>query len=113
MKHGDQAKAKSAKAKASAEKGSATVAPGKGGKVAVTSQERKSESGGQAPGKGSPSKKGSGKERAGTKESAAIDRAKTRPAPAPEPIGFANPIVGAAYKRALKKYGTALRRLTE
>ncbi|MEO8036336.1 MAG: hypothetical protein ABI837_18010, partial [Acidobacteriota bacterium] len=55
------------------------------------------------------------KETGSVQESADAGRLKAREArpTAAEATGFTNPVVGAAFKRALKKYGTAFRRLTE
>jgi hypothetical protein len=101
MKHGDKAKAKTAKA------------------ASKTSAKR---------GKASPPKAGS---KAGTylKSSKHPDRSKSLPAktsskPAggngqirnrgvADSSGFSNPLVASAFKRALKKFSTAFRRLTD
>jgi len=110
MKHGDQANAKSAKAKASPEKSSKAVVAGKGSKGAgETSSKTKSGSSKAVPKKGAVPTKGEGsasRPKAGAKAPAA------RGAPV-EPEGFTNPVIAAAFKRAVKKYPTAFRKLTD
>ena len=95
MKHGDKAK-KPAKAQASSKKTSAKVAT-------------KSKAGAAIQG------------RAVAREAPVVKTA-SRPAPGgngkgarngPLVISFTNPVVGAAFKRAVKKYPTAFRRLTD
>lgn len=87
MKHGDKAKAKSAKAKAS-------------GKEAGSKKVDAKSSKGKAVEKTSPAAKGSN------------GKGKTsRPTPAPG--GFSNPVIAEAFRRAVKKYPTAFRRLTD
>lgn len=107
MKHGDKAKAKAASkasgksSKAAGEKGSSAKEAGgsskgktlKAGKQAGAGGE-KAEAGGKAGGNGKPS-------------------ARRPPAPPPEAGTFTNPVVGNAFKRAVKKYPNAFRRLTD
>ena len=126
MKHGDKAK-KSAKAvKASGEKASSKEAVAKARKESGSSKSSK-----EAGTKAGAQKAGTGKteSRDATKAPA---KAATK-APAKETSakavsggngknkavadtvgsGFANPAVGASFKRALKKYSNAFRRLTD
>ena len=101
MKHGDKAK-KSAKGKASGKTASSKVAsPGKTSKGA---QSRSQASGSKAaPAK--TSTKASAKAHAGGNGKTSVARDGT--------VTFSNPVVGAAFKRAVKKYPTAFRRLTD
>ena len=95
MKHGDKAK-KSAKAKVSGKKASSKVAH-----KSKTSQTVKS-------GKAIP--------KAAAKKSSAAPgggNGKSIARPAVPFTGFSNPVVGAAFKRAIKKYAIAFRRLTD
>lgn len=132
MTHGDKAKAKAAKSnQASAAK---KVIPkgregGKGpGKEASPAGRKAGESGqtakagGKAAGpkalpseKGGAAKKGSSPAPAPPKDAGADARAKVR-TPADNggsPGGFSNPVIAGAFKRALKKYPNALRKLTD
>ena len=105
MKHGDKAKAKSAKAKASGKE--------------VHSKKSGAESKGAAQG---PSKAAKA---AGSKEISRKAAEKIVPAakggngkgkdvrPAPGTVNFSNPVIGEAFRRAVKKYSTAFRRLTD
>ena len=96
MKHGDKAK-KSAKGKASGKTASSKVAsPGK------TSKSAQSRS--QAGSKAAPAKTSS-KAHAGGNGKTSVARDGS--------VSFSNPVVGAAFKRAVKKYPTAFRRLTD
>jgi hypothetical protein len=121
MKHGDQANAKSAKAKASPAK----TAVAKSSKAAGAPSKTKNSSSGKAiPKKGaapaaafrdedSGKSKGAAKGDGG-KASAAKSGGKATPrAAAPEPEGFSNPLIAAAFERAVKKYPNAFRRLTD
>lgn len=119
MTHGDKAKAKAGKSSQApakkvssktveAQKGSGKAvakaeskAPGKSGKTVVKAQP----AGRQGA---SPAQKGGG---TGAKE-ADTDAKKSRGGPA-ESAGFSNAVVAAAFKRALKKYPNALRKLTD
>jgi hypothetical protein len=95
MKHGDKAKGKPAKAKASGKKGSSKVA---------------------AKSKASPRQSTKSKKQASTKASTAErggnGKGRSRGG-VPENIGFANPIVAAAFKRAVKKFPVAFKRLAD
>ena len=127
MKHGDKAKAKSAKAssKASDKKSSKAVAK-TAGKTSKGSSAKVSQGKGlhKAPAKSTPAKraaKGSPGKSVATKSVGA--NALPRP-PATKPGGdgqrpaddipsFTNPVIAAAFKRAVKKYSNAFRRLTD
>jgi hypothetical protein len=120
MKDGDKAKNKAAKAKASGkETSSKTVAKAKGGQAVKASPKKESSS----PGKASKEKAGSVKAspkilvKAGSKV-AGKGSAKTA---AGEKAGrsddtdirFTNPAIESAFRRAVKKYPNAFRRLTD
>ena len=120
MTHGEQAKAKKAASKASGDKKSSkTVTAGKAiqtvAKSGKTGKETGKEGGGKAV-EARPKTIQSGK--AGEKSAAAApkagnDKPKAR-GPAAEPPGsFTNPLVASGFKRALKKYPNAFRRLTD
>ena len=95
MKHGDKAKGKQAKAKASGKKGSSKVA---------------------AKSKASPRQSTKPKKQASTKASTAErggnGKGRSRGG-VPENIGFTNPVVAAAFKRAVKKFPIAFKRLSD
>ena len=101
MKHGDKAKAKAAKAKTAGKKGS--------GKVAARSK--------ASPRHAAKSKKQPTSKNAAVSKSSVAHRGgngKTRPrGGAVETIAFTNPIVATAFKRAVKKFPTAFRRLAD
>jgi hypothetical protein len=94
MKHGDKAKAKTAKA---ASKSSV--------KSSKTSGASKSSFKAAASGKSSQQKAPAAKPPAGN--------GKPKGRAVPDPSGFSNPAVAAAFKRAIKKFPTAFRRLTD
>jgi hypothetical protein len=106
MKHGDKAKSKAA-SKASGKKSSKTGASAKAGaKVS----------------KGSPIVVKGKKQQAPIKSAKQASAASKAPATdgngkpvrlSPDNVGFANATVGAAFKRAVKKYPNAFRRLTD
>ena len=115
MKHGDQAKGKTAKAasQASGKKSSSKAVPkaqtaaGKSGQGSGEGGS-KAESGGAEkarpfPPKGSALKAGDG----GTGGKSAKGR------PPAEDAGINNPVIAAAFKRAVKKYPNAFRKLTD
>jgi hypothetical protein len=124
MKHGDKAKAKAAKAKASGKKasikGSAKEKGGKGGKTVKAGGKKESSS----PSKAKASKKvASAKGTVKTKPKAVLKASpkvvsspkssvKTVRADA-ETFTFTNPTIESAFKRAVKKYPNAFRRLTD
>lgn len=95
MKHGDKAKAKSAKAasKSSVKSSKAAVASkssGKTGPALKSSQQKTPAAQAVKPAAGN----GKGRSIA-------------------DPSGFSNPVVASAFKRAIKKFPTAFRRLTD
>ena len=103
MKHGDKAKAKSAKAiKASAKKTSSKTGKGREAKAGKSGgkAEVKAKSGAKAESKASKTKPSGG-------------NGKTSRRPSSETVEFSNPVVAAAFKRAVKKYPNAFRRLTD
>ncbi len=94
MKHGDKAKGKPAKAKASGKKGSSKVA------AKSKASPRQSAKSKKTPTKASSAERGGngqGRSRGGV----------------PENVGFTNPIVAAAFKRAVKKFPIAFKRLAD
>ena len=95
MKHGDKAKAKSAKAasKPSVKTSKASSASKAGSKAGASSKS-------SAPQKATPAK---------TVSKPAAFNGK----PKGDGSGFTNPIVASAFKRAIKKFPTAFRRLTD
>jgi len=99
MKHGDKAKGKPAKAKASGKKGSS--------KVAAKSKASPRQS--AKPKKQASIKAGA---KASTAERGGNGKGRSRGG-VPENIGFANPIVAAAFKRAVKKFPVAFKRLAD
>jgi len=127
MTHGDKAKAKAAKSsKASVTK--AGIEGGENGKsktVRQTVQASKGSKAGETSAKGeSSSKAGSEKAAAAQKSGGLSKGSASRPDPkgktsaarngaADETGGFNNPVIGAAFKQALKKYPNALRKLTD
>ena len=98
MKHGDKAKAKSAKAKASGKDAGSKKSDAKSSKGAEKSSSSK-EAGGKAVEKTSLAAKGG--------------NGKNKTVPPATPGGFTNPVIGEAFRRAIKKYPTAFRRLTD
>jgi hypothetical protein len=95
MKHGDKAKAKSAKAasKTSVKSSKAAGASKSGSKTGAALKSSQQKTPAAQPVKAAG---GNGKGR-----------------PAPDPSGFSNPAVASAFKRAIKKFPTAFRRLTD
>lgn len=111
MKHGDKAK-KTTKAKASIKKAIGKVAA----KIKASTGSRKEASPKEASPKEASTK---AKANANAKSSAAKPEAGgngngkgANPRNA-GPVTFSNPVVGNAFKRAVKKYPTAFRRLTD
>ena len=96
MKHGDKAKAKTAKAasKSSVKSSKATGASKSGSKAGATLKSHSE----KAPAAKSVGAPGNGKPKGRV---------------VPDASGFSNPVVGAAFKRAIKKFPTAFRRLTD
>lgn len=101
MKHGDKAKAKTAKAssKASVKKASKSSGAHEKSKAAKSVKTGESVKAGNAKAAAPPVP--SSAARGGNGRSA------------PEAGGFTNPAVAAAFKRAVKKYPNAFRRLTD
>lgn len=115
MKHGDKkgnsvkaathASAKEKRVEGGGKKGPASKTGGKAGSGKVKAEAK-------AGGKGS-SKAASEKQSAGKAADAAAQSRTAGKRAVPEDVAFANPAVAAAYKRSLKKYGNAYRRLTD
>ena len=99
MKHGDKAKAKAAKAKASGKEAGGKKSDAKSSKGAEKSSSPK-EAGSKAVEKAGVAAKGGNGKNKGVRPPAA-------------PGGFSNPLIGEAFRRAIKKYPTAFRRLTD
>ena len=95
MKHGDKAKAKSAKAasKSSVKTSKASSASKAGSKAGASSK--------SSPQQKTPAAKSISKPAGGNGK------------PKADGSGFSNPVVAAAFKRAIKKFPTAFRRLTD
>lgn len=100
MKHGDKAKSKAVKA--SGKKSGKTTSASKSSKVA---RDVKSKSESVA----AKSKAGKEVQRGAT----AGGNGKNKPRANGDEGGFSNPLVAAAFKRAVKKYPNAFRRLTD
>jgi hypothetical protein len=100
MKHGDKAKAKSAKAASKTSvKGGKAAASKAGSKAGANLKSTKQE----------PSKVSAAKNAAPP----AGGNGKTKGRSDADNSGFSNPLVAAAFKRAVKKFPTAFRRLTD
>lgn len=127
MTHGDQAKAKTAKSgqasatKKTTSKTGGKIQAGKGGKTGVKEARQSSKAG-----KSIVKKQQGGSEKSDrslqkgavpAKESGNGGKTKARPvtpaAPDDTATGFTNAAVAAAFKRALKKYPNAFRKLTD
>jgi hypothetical protein len=103
MKHGDKAKAKSAKTKASGKEAGSKKTVAKSSKGAEKSSQADKAGGSKkevSKSSGPAPKGGNGKGKTG------------RPAPVAAG-GFTNPVIGEAFRRAVKKYSNAFRRLTD
>ncbi len=92
MKHGDKAKSKKA-SKASGKKGSKAV--------------------GKSAAKSSKAKKQTASKKIDKQSSRSGNNGKPRSRISPDSITFTNPVVANAFKRAVKKYPNAFRRLTD
>jgi hypothetical protein len=104
MKHGDKAKAKSAKAKASGKEAVSKKSDAKSSKGAEKSSVVKAAQ--------AVSKKESSKPAA--EKSSAPGNGKGKGArPTTAPGGFTNPVIAEAFRRAVKKYPNTFRRLTD
>jgi hypothetical protein len=124
MKDGDKAKAKAAKAKASGKKASikssAKEKGGKGGKTVKAGSKKEGSSSSKAEaakkgagGKGGDKAKPKAVLKVGPKAvSSPKSSAKTTRVDA-ETFTFTNPAIESAFKRAVKKYPNAFRRLTD
>src|SRR5262245_2477047 len=95
MKHGDKAKAKSAKAKASGKEASSK----KAGAQSSKSAEKSSKAAPKKVESSAPKTGGNGKGKTAR--------------PVAGPGGISNPVIAEAFRRAVKKYPTAFRRLTD
>lgn len=102
MKNGKKAKSKTVK-KGSSKKSAAGKAGGKSPQAVKASPQKK------AVGKGAARPSSESKEARG--KGAAVK--KGRKGPAEGEIHFSNPAVAAAFKRAVKKYPSALKRLSD
>lgn len=94
MKHGDKAKGKPAKAKASGKKGSSKVAAKSKASPRQSAKPKKQATKASSAERGG---NGQGRSRGGV----------------PENVGFTNPIVATAFKRAVKKFPIAFKRLAD
>ncbi len=119
MKHGDKAKAKASKTKASGKavsrKASATEKGGKAGKVVKAAAKKESSTplkgavkvGSSQKGSAKASPKSGSKAVASTRTNGKVSRAE------PEAVTFTNPAIEDAFKRAVKKYPNTFRRLSD
>lgn len=107
MKHGDKAKSKASKA--SGKKASSKEAGSKGSKAGASLKSKTSGESKAAP--KASSKTAGGKTT--ISKTASGGNGKNPPVHAPEQITFTNSVVGNAFKRAVKKYPNAFRRLTD
>ncbi len=128
MTHGDKSKAKKTASKASASQKSKAVQAAKTVKNGKSSKAGK-ESGGKKAVEALPKAVQAIQKQGGAREKAAAaakngavkagpaakggSDAKLKARPPADPSGFTNPLVGAGFKRALKKYPNAFRRLTD
>lgn len=104
MKHGDKEKGKASKA--SGKKSIQAGAPGKSSKATGSAQASKKQS--------SSAQKSSGKAAAGkTGQTETGGNGKARARAGGDSGGFTNPLVAAAFKRAVKKYPNAFRKLSD
>ena len=105
MKHGDKEKGKASKA--SGKKSSKAGAPAKSSSKAAGSAESKKQA-------GTAKKAGRADVEAakGTQRETG-DNGKTRARPGSDSGGFTNPLVAAAFKRAVKKYPNTFRKLSD
>jgi hypothetical protein len=104
MKHGDKAKAKSAKTKASGKEAGSK-------KVAAKSSKGAEKTGGKAVKAGGSKVVPKAAAKAGP--SGKADNGKGKGVVAPGGINFSNPVIAEAFRRAIKKYPSAFRRLTD
>jgi hypothetical protein len=113
MKHGDKAKGKASKASKTSDKSPGSKAVAEKGKASSKGREAKAagkaeirEKTGARPEKSARGGK-TGPGKAVASQGNGGSRAETGD------VAFGNPIVGAAFKRAVKKYPAAFRRLTD
>ena|SRR5437762_4028987 len=105
MKHGDKAKAKTAKAKASGKEAS--------GKKVVAKSSAKGKSGeGKAP-KAASKKVAVAEKKASPPAKVDNGKGKAGRVTTNGGVKFTNPLVAEAFRRAVKKYPSAFRRLTD
>jgi len=110
MKDGDKAKAKAAQAKASGKEArSKSSAKEKGGKTVKAAGKKEGSAPAKVEKKATSGKEGGGK--ASPKTSAKSNGKNSRPEPGV--INFTNPTIENAFRRAVKKYPNAFRRLTD
>jgi hypothetical protein len=107
MKHGDKGKAKAAKAKASGKEARSKRVVAKSSKGAEKSTQAKAGGSKKAVSSKAAEKSGPPAPKAGN------GKGKTVRPGVPGPTGFSNPVIGEAFRRAVKKYPTAFRRLTD
>jgi hypothetical protein len=109
MKHGDKAKAKAAKASKPSDKKSSSKAASKkgGGSKAVPKSSAKKAGSSE---KGTAKKAGGEVRGAPAAKIAANGRGRSA---GDDAVSFANPVIAAAFKRAVKKYPNSFRRLTD
>jgi len=118
MTHGDKEKAKKAASKASGDKKSKAVTSAKAVQTSKSGKTGK-EGGGKAvqTGKAVEAHPKAVQSKAGEKAAAPAkagnEKPKARAVAAEPPGGFTNPVVASGFKRALKKFPNAFRRLTD
>ena len=110
MTHGDKSKAKKTASKASASQKSKAVQAGKSAKNGKSSKTGKENGAKKASPKAA--EKASPASKASPAKGGGDAKLKAR-GPAGDAPAFTNPLVGAGFKRALKKYPNAFRRLTD
>ena len=98
MKHGDKAKKSAKSSKATSKKANRKVASASKAKSKSSSPQKNPKA--AAPKASSPKPPAGGNGKSSARNNSGV-------------IGFSNPIVAAAFKRAVKKYPTAFRRLTD
>jgi hypothetical protein len=109
MKHGDKAKSKAA-SKASSKKSSKVGARSKAPRAKSSKASHKAS---HAVQKHQAASSKTAKQTPAGKSHAAGDNGKARLRVSPDELTFSNPIVSAAFKRAVKKYANAFRKLTD
>ena len=109
MKHGDKAKAKSAKAASKTSGKSSKAAASKAGRKAGTNLKSSKQEPIKKSSKQEPIKTSAPK----TASAPAGGNGKTQARGNGDIGGFSNPLIASAFKRAIKKFPTAFRRLTD